>query len=264
MEKKAEYKANRVEIKPLIPGNIRSAMDGAALAKMELSMNKDGQQVPILITSTGRILDGHRRVTIALKLGWTHIWAVEVGEDMTPEQVSDFQTLHGFHSESLSDYDKAHALKAKADSAGLNNKQLAEHFSIDPSEVTLLKSLFDCIPAVQEMAARGELGRSKWYAISKSPDQEATLELVRSGVTRDELAQRTRKAKASSTPAVRASKIPIRLPSGVTITVAGQDSSLDDVIEHLAEAAKLAKKARDQGLDAKTAVRVWADMAAAG
>lgn len=259
-----EYKVTRVEVKTLIAQNIRSAMDGAGLDRLEVSMKRDGQKVPILVTSSGRILDGHRRVAVALKLGWTNIYAVMVDEDLTPEQISDFQTIHGFHSEGLSDYDKAHALKAKAESAGLNNKGLAEYFSIDPSEVTQLNSLFDCIPAVQEMAAKGLLGRSKWYAISKSPDQEATLDLLRNGATRDELQRRSRKAKAASTPAVRASKIKVPLVSGPVVTVAGDEISLEEAIEAASEAIKQMKQAVAKGLNAKTAMNVWKDIAAAG
>ncbi len=48
------------------------------------------------------------------------------------------------------------------------------------------------------------------------------------------------------------------------VTVAGEEISLDEAIDALKEAMKAMQKARDTGLDAKTAQAVWKDMAAAG
>ena len=46
--------------------------------------------------------------------------------------------------------------------------------------------------------------------------------------------------------------------------VSGDEISLDEMIESLAEAGKEAKKARDQGLDARTFSAVMRDRAKAG
>ncbi len=100
--------------------------------------------------------------------------------------------------------------------------------------------------------------------IEDPEDQRDMLAQRLSGASGGEMGRRSRKAKAASVPAVRASKIKCPLPSGVVITVAGEEMSLEEMIEHLRECLRLAKKARDQHLDAKTAARVWADQAAAG
>jgi hypothetical protein len=44
----------------------------------------------------------------------------------------------------------------------------------------------------------------------------------------------------------------------------GEELSLDEAIDSLKEAIKAMSKARDTGLDAKTAMAVWKDMARAG
>lgn len=258
------YTVSRAEVKTLIAQNIRTTMDDAAKSRLEASMNKDGQKFPILITKSGKILDGHRRVAIAMKLGWTHIDATVVDEDLTDEQIADVQTVHAFHSEALSDVDKARTLKAKKDSAGLTNKQLAEFYSIDPSEVTQLLSLFACIPAVIERAEQGRIGRTKWYAISQSEDQEETLRLHDSGATRDAIRRSVKKAKGAATPAVRASKIRCPLVSGAVVTVAAEELSLEEAIEAAGEAIKQMKAALAKGINAKTAMAYWKDVAAAG
>jgi len=62
---------------------------------------------------------------------------------------------------------------------------------------------------------------------------------------------------------VRVKRIACPLPSGVSIVVSGEELSLDDLIEALGEAQKEAKKAREQGLDAKTFRAVMKDKAKA-
>ena len=49
------------------------------------------------------------------------------------------------------------------------------------------------------------------------------------------------------------------LPSGISITAIGETLSLDDLIESLGQAQAAAKKAREQGLDAKTFAAVMKD-----
>ena len=51
------------------------------------------------------------------------------------------------------------------------------------------------------------------------------------------------------------------LPSGVTIVASGAHLSLDEFIESLAESQREAKKAREQGLDARTFQSVMRDKA---
>jgi hypothetical protein len=63
---------------------------------------------------------------------------------------------------------------------------------------------------------------------------------------------------------VRTAKIKCPLPNGQIVTVAGNELSLEDAIESLSEAVKLMKAALAKGLNAKTAERVWKDVAAAG
>jgi hypothetical protein len=84
------------------------------------------------------------------------------------------------------------------------------------------------------------------------------------GDHRDSRQQAGRRKRAEATPAVRTSRIRCPLVGGATVTVAGADISLDEAIEALKDAIKAMTKARDTGLDAKTAQAVWRDMAKAG
>ena len=90
------------------------------------------------------------------------------------------------------------------------------------------------------------------------------LRLKLSGTSRDGLAEHVRKQKRDAAPQVRVKRIACPRPSGVGIVVTGEELSLDDLIEALVEAQKEAKKAREQGLDAKTFSAVMKDKAKAG
>jgi len=62
---------------------------------------------------------------------------------------------------------------------------------------------------------------------------------------------------------LKVSRIKCPLPSGATIQVSGESISLDDAIEAAQEWIKEAKKASEQGLDAKTFQAVMRDKAKA-
>lgn len=59
-------------------------------------------------------------------------------------------------------------------------------------------------------------------------------------------------------------RIACPLPSGISVTVSGAELSLDELIDALGEAQKQAKKAREDGLDAKTFTAVLKDKARKG
>jgi len=143
---------------------------------------------------------------------------------------------------------------------------LAELLHLAPPTVTKLMSPSKCIPAAQEALRDGKIGITDCYELSRVPaeQQAELLRLKLSGTSRDGLAERVRKQKKQATPQVRAKRIVCQLVSGVSITVAGAELSLDDMIESMAEAQKEAKKARDQGLDARTFQAVMRDKAKAG
>ena len=85
--------------------------------------------------------------------------------------------------------------------------------------------------------------------------------------TRDQVAVYLRQLKTggkSRASRVRASTIRCPLAGGPVVTVSGDELSLDEAIDALKEALKAMTKARDTGLDAKTAQAVWKDVAKAG
>jgi ParB family chromosome partitioning protein len=119
---------------------------------------------------------------------------------------------------------------------------------------------------VQEALEAGRLGVTAVYEISRAPtgQQAELLQLKLSGTSRDGLAERVRKQKSQSVPQVRVKRIACPLPSGASVVVSGPELSLDDFIEALGEAQREARKAREQGLDARTFGAVAKDKAKKG
>ena len=182
-------------------------------------------------------------------------------------QLRIFQLSENLHREDLRDSEK---WQACTELLFLNqrwtNKDLAAHLKLSESTVTKYLSPSKCIPEAQKALEQGQIGITAAYEISRAPaeQQGELLRLKLSGTSRDGLAEHVRKQKRDSSPQVRVKRIACPLPSGVGIVVSGEELSLDDLIEALGEAQKEAKKARDQGLDAKTFSAVMRDKAKAG
>ena len=234
-----------VEVKTLCAQNIRTSYDQDALKRLAESLKK-GQKNPILISGT-TIIDGHRRVAAAQLAGILLLDAIDC-DGMTEDEIREWQTTHAFHSEALSDFDKAGALKEKKDQ-GLSSGQIAAMFNIDGGMATKYLSLFDCIEAAQEAARAGKIGVTKWYAVSRSPDQEATLARLLGGATRDEVAKTVRKVGVAGT--IKTKVIELVLESGITVIFKGA-VTLDGAIDAAAEVDSTLQKAKKQGHDAQT------------
>ncbi len=262
----------RVEIVSLSDHNIRSDPGEVAdLLRLGESLKKK-QDDPILITKNGRIIKGHRRVAAARLVGLTHLDALVV-DDCTSVEITEEQVREVIHSQGIPDVDKALALKLIKDARGWGNKQIAEHVNIDPGTASRYFSLFDCIPEAIEAAKAGKIGVTKWCAISRSQNQYESLAVALNGASRDELERRVRQEQ-NGAPTAKAQSVTkpkpqarIRMPIAAetvsgTVTLAGVDD-LEEGENLLKEALRAIKKARDTGLDLKTAQAVWRDIAAA-
>ena len=85
------------------------------------------------------------------------------------------------------------------------------------------------------------------------------------GASRDQLELRGRQARNGATPGIKVNRLKIPLgPQGRSVTIAGNELSLDDAIGILQETLKFAKKAQSESLDGKTWMQVMRDKAKAG
>ncbi len=194
----------------------------------------------------------------------TELLVIIAEKPLSDSQVRVIQLTENMHRADLSGYEK---WLACTEMMGMNTdwqlKDLAEHLHLDPSMVTRLLSPSKTSADWQQALKDGKVGVSDCYAASRLSDeseQAGLLALKLSGATRDQLETKVRKQR-NGTPAVRVNRITCPLASGSVVQVSGEAISLDDFIEAIVDLLKEAKRASEQGLDAKTFERVCKDRA---
>lgn len=216
---------------------------------------RTGQANPVLTQPDGEIIAGNRRFEAALLDGLTELEVKIADQQLSESEAKLWQLTENLHREDLTGYEK---WQGCAELLALNPtwtaKELADYLNLDPSSITRNLSPSKTIPEAQEALKQGLIGISDSYALSKEAleDQPAFLQMKLAGASRDALESARRKARNGTKSAVRVRSVRCVLPSGVKIVVTGGSISLDTLIDSLGEAAKQARKARKQGLDAKT------------
>ncbi|QEG30313.1 Chromosome-partitioning protein Spo0J [Gemmata obscuriglobus] len=214
----------------------------------------------------GEVVWGHRRLRCAIAAGLSEVPCVILDRDMSESDFLALQVVENTARESLSPFDLWQGCVRLMDAnAGWSQKDLAKAISLDASSITRIMSASKCVSAVIESFKTGALSQSDVYAISKVEEsaQASLLALKLSGAAnRNVLEQAGRKTRAPKTEeTVKTSSLRIALGE-VVITVKGADLTLGLVAEMLDKASKEAEKAKTQGLNAKTAERVWKDRSA--
>ena len=225
---------------------------------------KAHQVQPLVARPDGTLIAGERRLRAARLVGMAELQVLVTDEPLTETQVRVAQLSENVHRADLRDAEKSRAFaELLALNQGWTNKDLATHLHLSEPTVTKYLSPSKCVPEVQAELEAGTLGITDVYTISRaSPDQQRELlRLKLAGESRDALAARVKRRKAAAADAVRVKRIACPLPSGVSVTVAGGELSLDELVEALAEAGRQARKAREDGLDAKTFAAVMRDKA---
>lgn len=248
------------------PNQPRKHFTEAELRSLGASMQALGQLQPVGAKPDGTLLWGERRFRAAQLVGLKELSVIITDRPLSDSDIRLIQLTENMLRADLAGHEK---WLACAELMRMNPhwqmKDLAEQLHLDPSMAPRLLSPSKCIPAWQEALKEGAVGISDCYAASKLPESEQAglLALKLGGASRDALERQGRKQRATSAPAVRARKIKCQLGSGVSVVVSGADMTLDEMIESLLEAAKAAKKARDQGLNVATFQRVMRDRARA-
>lgn len=249
------------------PNQPRKDFNDAELRSLGASMLALGQLQPVGATPDGVILWGGRRWRAAQLVGIQELAVILTDRVLTDTEIRLIQLAENIQRADLSGHEKWMACyELLTLNPAWTQKDLADHLNLDPSQVTRLLSPSKCIQAAQDALKAGRITISDTYAMSKRPESEQAdmLAAKLSGASRDDLERQGRRKRASGTPAVRASRIKYPLPSGQTVTIAGDGVSLEDAIEAMQTAIKAIRKAIETGLDAKTAQAVWRDMASVG
>jgi ParB family chromosome partitioning protein len=244
------------------PNQPRKHFDEAALRSLGESL-KVRQNDPVQAKPDGTLIDGERRLRAAPFAGLESLDVIITDSALTDTQINIVRLTSFFHRQDLNAYEKWQACERLLElNPGWMAKDLAGHLQIDPSMVTRLLSPSKCIPDWQAAFKEGKVGISDVYAASKRPESEQAglLSMKLSGASRDAI-ERAGKNKRTVTPPVKVNKLKCVLPSGMQLMISGQSVSLDEAIEALADVLKSARKAREEGLTAKSWTSAMKDKA---
>jgi ParB/RepB/Spo0J family partition protein len=221
----------------------------------------------IVVCPSRKVVDGHRRLMGLELLGETEVDVLVTSQELDDKAVLEVGLTTAIHRADLSGFDKFQACMRLLElNPGWQYQDLARCVKLDPSTVTRLLSPSKCAAEVVAALRDNKISISDCYEISKAADHDGQLQLLalkNAGASRDVLAAKGRKQLAGDKPAVRASKIKVPLVSGAVVTVSGDEITLEEAIEAAGEAVKQMKAAVAKGLNAKTAMNVWRDIAAA-
>lgn len=256
----------KLESKPLswfkVLPQVRKEFSEEELRSLGESM-KIKQLQPLVARSNGILTLGGRRFRAAELVGIKELDVIICDDELTETQLHVLQLMENIHRADLKDFEKSDTCeKIKELNPGMSNAELAKLLKLSEATVSKYLSVSRCEPEVREALRAGHIGITAVYEISraKPSEQAGLLDLHRSGVSRDELARRNRKPK-QPTAGSGTRRIVCPLSSGITITVAGKGLSLDAIIEALSDGQREARKAREQGIDAKTFGAVMKDKA---
>jgi ParB family chromosome partitioning protein len=209
---------------------------------------------------------GFRRIRAALLVKLPSLQARVVEDGLTESQITIIQLTENLLRADLTGYEKWRAAAGILEQEpGLSQKDLATRLRLDPGMVTRLLSPGKCVLAVREALKSGRVTLADCYAISRAGSdgqQDELLAAKLDGASAAEVTHRVRKAKRG-TPAVKVCRLRCPLPSGavVQVSLAGE-GGIDEALEAVQDWMKEARKASEQGLDARTFERVCRDKAA--
>lgn len=251
------------------PSQPRSRLDRDYCLSLGQNMLAHGQKVPVIGYSSGNrfiLCDGGCRLEGARLVGMTELLALDLGKEPTRLELLLAQASIDLHRQHLPPIDRARLFQSLCQEQGCTARHLAGVLHISEGQISRSLALLQLPEEMQKQVNDGTLDAGRGYILSQESDPERQRELAIQAVSlsREELARQVRKQKRDSIPQVRVKRIACPLPSGVSIVVSGEELSLDDLIEALGVAQKEARKAREDGLDAKTFSAVMQKKSKAG
>lgn len=248
------------------PSQPRSTLDPEYCRGLGLNMKDNGQKTPIIgYKKEDRFIlcDGGCRLEGARMVGLTELLALDLGKEPSRAELLMAQASIDLHRQHLPPIDRGRLFASLCREHGCRAKQLADMLHVSEAVISRSLALLQLPEDLQRQVNEGKLDARRGYLLSQESDPARQRELASqaAALSREELAKQVRKSKVTTTQQVRMKRIVCPLPTGVSISASGAELSLDDLIDALSETQKEARKAREQGLDAKTFSAVMKDKA---
>jgi ParB/RepB/Spo0J family partition protein len=242
------------------PDQPRKQFDEEEDRRLGQSMLAHGQLQPVRARSNGIVLVGARRVRAAKLVGIKELEVVISDQEFSNSEVRMRQVAENVHRSDLTGWEKFVAYHEIITlNPGWQQKDLADHLKLNEGTVSRALSVAKCSQEWQDALKAGQVTLTQCARASqmKPDEQEGFLASILTGLEKQ---QKRGRKKCDPAPA-KAKKLNIPLPSGAVVTVTGDDLSLEDVAEVLAEAIKATKHGIRLGYKAKTFVSTMKDNA---
>lgn len=264
-----EYRVQDLKRNPNNPGGSR--YDEPELRALGKSL-RQRQWMPIIVKEPEMYtLEGNHRLDAAELEGIETLFGIPVTHELTPAEINRMIAQLDIRHQPFSEIARGKLWLTIREENGWTNAQLAEELGVSAGLLTKVFGNLDNPEEIQQLVEAGTLGLRDGYYLSRVEHVEDRLHLARElaagRIQSDALVRLVRKQKQpdkSGKPAVRVSRIQCPLPSGVTITISGQELSLDDAIQATGALLKEMKKASQENLDGKTFAAVCAQKAKNG
>jgi ParB/RepB/Spo0J family partition protein len=258
----------QVMMKPLAwwkpdPKQVRKDADAEQDRQLTESIKVHGILQPPGALPDGTGVYGHRRVRCGLAAGLKETLFSILDRPTSESEVRILQLSENIQRQDITDAEVYLAVKELlALNPTWQRLDVAEKINKSASMATRILSVDNLIPAAREAFLAGAFRFSKAYAISKAAtdqEQHEMLAAVLSGTSRNEVEHQGRKRRNGPTTSVRLSRVRIAMPTGMVV-ISGNELSMSEVVELLAEPLKEARKAGEQ-YDVKTFQSMMRDIA---
>lgn len=233
-----------------VRGNCRKRFDEDALRALGKDL-RVRQISPLVCLPDGTIICGERRYRAAVLEGLESLDVIIITDSVTEAEQKRLQLAENLHRQDLSNYEKALGCVEYARSnPSMPLKQVAAELHCDASMVSRWMALERVVEPVAKALEADQITLVQMYDLSKLADeqQESGLAEVlvsrkrkRNGNAADSNAQ-SANSNGHSTPRSRSKFF---LPSGVEMTVAATEMSLEGLQAALRDLLRLTEDAKD-------------------
>ncbi len=246
-----------------------SGLSAEDLAGLAQSIKEAGGVLqPILARREGDaliVLDGHRRVFAAKRAGLATIPVIMIESELSESEVTYRQLVLDAQRVQLNPIERGRAIDQLMRATQWPASTVAVRLGVSPASVSKLLALLELPEEVQRDVASGRLAMSTAYALARVGDaaerEALAAEAANGRLTREALSRKMRRIQRSqgNGTAAAASRVTAILGDGRSITVSGRGLSIETLVEWIEQLLVKARKARSQGLELATFIKMLRD-----
>jgi ParB family chromosome partitioning protein len=243
---------------------VRKQVTDESVRGIARSMQEVGLQQPIRVRRDGAryvVVVGERRLRAARLIKLAEIAAIVEQKPLDDGATLQRQLIAALQRDDLSACEKARGIQRLLEVTKRPLAEVAGMLGLSSGTASKLLALNSLPENIRQGVEDGQIPASAAYEISRvsEPEKQAALacRVAEGHLTRDEVVGAVRSelnGNAERTP-VALKRVTAPLGNGLSVTVSGEELTLEVVIEALQDYLGRARKARTQGLELKPFIR---------